>query len=125
MKIRYIFCNSKSEIPLKSMFKGLQTKVLYCIVDEEIFVHQGFKTIPVTMELFAEGMGIDLFEAQRIINNKVLFENLEYDKEVEGNIKVVDDVKDFTKTVTEKTKDTIDATKDTIDSTKGFCDGYV
>jgi hypothetical protein len=63
---RFIKCNTKIEAIAKSSFKGFKTDVLYCIVDEEIYVYQGLKLIRVSLEQFATGMDMDLIKAQAV-----------------------------------------------------------
>lgn len=63
----FIRCSNKLDAIAKSTFKNPDIDVLFCIIQDEIFVHQGFKLINVNLEQFAEGLGIDIIEAQAIV----------------------------------------------------------
>lgn len=66
-KNTYVYVKNRLEISTKTMFKGKDVGTLYCILGEEIFVMQGLSIIEVGMEQLAEGLAIDLFEAQKIL----------------------------------------------------------
>lgn len=63
----FIRCSNKLDAIAKSTFKNPEIDVLFCIIQDEIFVHQGFKLINVNLEQFAEGLNIDIIEAQAIV----------------------------------------------------------
>ena len=64
----FIRCSSKLDAITKSTFKSPEIDVLFCIIQDEIFVHQGLKLININLEQFAEGLNIDIIEAQAIVS---------------------------------------------------------
>lgn len=64
-------CKNKIEVVTKSTFKSPEVDVLFCILDDSVYVYQGFKLINVTLEHFANGMDISLIEAQAIVSGGV------------------------------------------------------
>jgi polyhydroxyalkanoate synthesis regulator phasin len=64
----FIRCSNKLDAITKSTFKNPEIDVLFCIIQDEIFVHQGLKLINVNLEQFAEGLNIDIIEAQAIVS---------------------------------------------------------
>lgn len=64
----FIRCSSKLDAVTKSTFKSPEIDVLFCIIQDEIFVHQGLKLININLEQFAEGLNIDIIEAQAIVS---------------------------------------------------------
>lgn len=83
-KNTYIYVNHKLEITTKTMFKGKNVGTLYCILGEQIFVKQGLSIIEVGMEQLAEGLGIDLFEAQKILAGDYRETSSALEEEMEG-----------------------------------------
>ena len=66
----YEYCSNKIEAAAKSSFKPLDVDVVYCIIDHEVHVMQRFKWFKLTPKMFADGMGISIFEANDIIGFK-------------------------------------------------------
>lgn len=64
---KYIRVKNKSEIVTKTLMKGFKVKNLYCILDDKAFIYQGFKIIELSIEMLANGLDIDLINAQRIL----------------------------------------------------------
>ncbi len=64
---RFIRCKNKVEAVAKSTFKGRDTDILFCILDDEIYVYQGLKLIEVNLTQFSDGMNIGLIQAQAIV----------------------------------------------------------
>lgn len=68
---QFIRCRTKAELIVKSTFKSADVDTLFGIVEDEVYVYQGFKTMRINLEQFANGMGISLVEAQAIVNGKI------------------------------------------------------
>jgi hypothetical protein len=67
---KFIKCNTKIEALAKSSVKDKTIDTLFCLIEDKIFVRQGFQLIEVTLEHFAEGMEINLVEAQTILSGE-------------------------------------------------------
>lgn len=120
----FIRCSNKLEAIAKSTFKNPDIDVLFCIIQDEIFVYQGFKLININLEQFAEGLSIDIIEAQAIVGGgaetiaeakKIIRESIEgFQSEIEESdlIEVVkeevqDDVKEKIEKVAEGIKEKV------------------
>lgn len=69
-KNNFIHCRNQLDVIAKTATKPKDVGVLYCILNDEIFVFQSFKVIPISLEQFAEGLNIDLNVAQVIIHHQ-------------------------------------------------------
>jgi len=66
----FAYCKNYFDVVSKTTTKGKGVDVLYCIIDTEIYVFQGMKILPISLDQFADGLEVDLALAQVIINQK-------------------------------------------------------
>ena len=119
----FTYCKNKLEVRTRSAFKPKHVDVLYCIVDEEVFVKQGFKIIQLPLIEFALGMKIDLREAQALVSKQVitlkdarrLFE--EQTAPIVEETKIIESTKDSIEDSIEELKeDKLNTIKDLVES---------
>ena len=115
----FVHCKNMLEVMTKTALKGKEVDVLYCIVDTDVYVFQGFKTIKIDLEQFANGLDIDLAEAQVIIHRKPET-LLEAKQMITESLAQLEDVKDVVKEeIKEKISEEAAEVKETIEQLVG------
>lgn len=67
-KNNYVYIKSRYDLVKRNAFRGKEIDILYGIMNNRVFVAQGLKIINIGIDLFAEGMDIDLRVASLICN---------------------------------------------------------